>query len=450
MTETPPLRIGGGGACMKKQTGIALAVALVLLTGVGVKQGFVLEAQASDNKAEHAEDGHAHEDGESGHEESENDHGDEDGHDAEGDGHGHGDESGHGGEEDEHGNETHAEGEIELSEEQIRAAGIQLSKAGPAEIGSSVSLPGELRFDEDRTAHVVPRVAGVVESVSVNLGDQVKKGQLLAVIASEQLSEQRSELAAAEQRLRLARTLFERERTLWQERISAEQDYLQAQQSLRVAEIDLRNAQEKTRALGGGSGAGVGNRYELRAPFDAVVVEKHIVLGERVDETTSVFTLTDLSRVWATFSVPARDLMRVTVGREVEVVAGELGVRTMGKVAHVGSLLGEQTRAATARVTLANPDGAWRPGLFVTVRVSADGRSAPVTVPVEAVQTVENAPTVFVRTPHGFQAHPVSLGQRDENRVEIRDGLQAGQQIATAGSFILKSELGKGSAEHVH
>ena len=68
----------------------------------------------------------------------------------------------------------------------------------------------------------------------------------------------------------------------------------------------------------------------------------------------------------------------------------------------------------------------------------------------EAVQTVENAPTVFVRTPHGFQAHPVSLGQRDENRVEIRDGLQAGQQIATAGSFILKSELGKGSAEHVH
>ncbi len=122
----------------------------------------------------------------------------------------------------------------------------------------------------------------------------------------------------------------------------------------------------------------------------------------------------------------------------------------MGKVAHVGSLLGEQTRAATARVTLANPDGAWRPGLFVTVRVSADGRSVPVTVPVEAVQTVENAPTVFVRTPHGFQAHPVSLGQRDENRVEIRDGLQAGQQIATAGSFILKSELGKGSAEHVH
>jgi len=443
---------------MKKQTGIATAVALILLTGVGVRQGFVVDAQASTNKAAHAENSHAHEDEEHSREESESGHDSEDGHSTEGDGHEHhdgdgdgdGDDNDHSDEEGEHADEAHTEGEIELSEEQIRAAGIQFSEAGPAEIGSSVSLPGELRFDEDRTAHVVPRVAGVVESVSVNLGDQVKKGQLLAVISSQQLSEQRSELAATEQRLHLARIVFERERILWQERISAEQEYLQAQQSLREAEIALRNAQEKTQALGGGSDAAAGNRYELRAPFDAVVVEKHIVLGERVDETTSVFTLTDLSQVWATFSVPARELMRVTVGREVEVVAGELGVRTMGKVAHVGSLLGEQTRAATARVTLANPDGAWRPGLFVTVRVSADGRSAPVTVPVEAVQTVENTPTVFVRTPDGFQAQPVSLGARNENRVEIRDGLQAGQEIATTGSFILKSELGKGSAEHVH
>lgn len=434
---------------MKKHTGIALAIALVMLTGVGVRQGFAHDSHASDGKAEHAEEHQGHEDGDSAHEESEEGHGDEESHGSEADEHGHGSESAHD-DEDEHGDETHAEGEIELSEEQIRAAGIQLTKAGPAEIGSSVSLPGELRFDEDRTAHVVPRVAGAVESVSVNLGDQVKKGQLLAVIASQQLSEQRSELAAAEQRLRLAQVLFERERTLWQERISAELDYLQAQQSLREAEIALRNAQQKTQALGGGTGNGEGNRYELRAPFDAVIVEKHIVMGERVDETTSVFILTDLSRVWATFSVPARELMRVTVDREVEVVASELGVRTMGKVAHVGSLLGEQTRAATARVTLANPDGAWRPGLFVTVRVSADGRSASVTVPVEAIQTVENTSTVFVRTPSGFQAQSVSLGARDDNRVEIRGGLQAGQEIATAGSFILKSELGKGTAEHVH
>ncbi|PNA49368.1 efflux RND transporter periplasmic adaptor subunit, partial [Pseudomonas sp. MPR-R5B] len=84
---------------------------------------------------------------------------------------------------------------LELSTEQIAAAGIQLAEARAQNISLGLPFPGEVRFDEDRTAHVVPRVPGVVESVSVNLGQSVKKGQLLAVIASQQISDQRSEQA---------------------------------------------------------------------------------------------------------------------------------------------------------------------------------------------------------------------------------------------------------------
>ena len=348
------------------------------------------------------------------------------------------------------GEETHAEGEIELSAEQIRAAGIETQVVTPVSVGASLSLPGEIRFDEDRTAHVVSRTPGIVEEVKANLGDRVRKGQVLAVIASEQLSEVRSELATAQQRLQLARTLYAREQSLWQERISAEQDLLQARQTLQEAEIAVRNARQKAQALGGAASAQGGSRYELRAPFDGVVVEKHLVLGERVDEASNLFTLTDLSRVWATFAVPARDLDRVTVGRQVEVVAGELDSRTEGTVAHVGNLLGEQTRAATARVTLANPAGAWRPGLFVTVRLDDERKAKVLGVPSGAVHVVEDRPVVFVRTADGFQATPVVTGVRDGERTEIRQGLSAGQVVADRGSFILKSELGKGSAEHSH
>lgn len=348
------------------------------------------------------------------------------------------------------GEEGHAEGEIELTEEQIRAAGIETLEVTPVSIGASLSLPGEIRFDEDRTAHVVSRTPGIVEEVKANLGDKVRKGQVLAVIASEQLSEVRSELATAQQRLQLVRTLYAREQSLWQERISAEQDLLQARQTLQEAEIAVRNARQKAQALGGAASALGGSRYELRAPFDGVVVEKHLVLGERVDEASNLFTLTDLSRVWATFAVPARDLDRVTVGRTVEVIAGELDSRTEGTVAHVGNLLGEQTRAATARVTLANPAGAWRPGLFITVRLDDERRAKVLGVPSGAVHVVEDRPVVFVRTADGFQATPVVTGVRDGERTEIRQGLSAGQVVADRGSFILKSELGKGSAEHSH
>ncbi|MFJ7812116.1 efflux RND transporter periplasmic adaptor subunit [Pseudomonas asiatica] len=356
------------------------------------------------------------------------------------DSHGHGEEQAGEGHEEE-------EGKLHLSIAQIEAAGVQLANAGPRELGTAISFPGEIRFDEDRTAHVVPRVPGVVESVQAELGQAVKRGQVLAVIASQQISDLRSEQQAAQRRLELARLTFQREQQLWQERISAEQDYLQARQALQEAEIALANARQKVAAVGP---AGAGNRYELRAPFDAVVVEKHLTVGEVVDETSNAFTLSDLSWVWATFAVAPRDLDKVTTGRNVTVSAPDLGAQVEGKVNYVGSLLGEQNRAATVRATLANPNGAWRPGLFVNVEVSVERFNAAVVVPQSALQTWEEQTVVFARTEEGFEARPVKTGRRDAGQVEITTGLAAGTQVAAAGSFVLKSELGKGSAEHSH
>ncbi|WP_151883840.1 efflux RND transporter periplasmic adaptor subunit [Pseudomonas putida] len=348
-----------------------------------------------------------------------------------------------------HAEEGHAEeeGQLHLSIAQIEAAGVQLAAAGPRELGIAISFPGEIRFDEDRTAHVVPRVPGVVEAVHAELGQAVKRGQVLAVIASQQISDLRSEQQAAQRRLELARLTFQREQQLWQERISAEQDYLQARQALQEAEIALANARQKVAVVGP---AGAGNRYELRAPFDAVVVEKHLTAGEVVDETSNAFTLSDLSRVWATFAVAPRDLGKVVTGRDVTVSAPDLGAQVEGKVNYVGSLLGEQNRAATVRATLANPNGAWRPGLFVNIAVSVERFKAAVTVPENALQTWEEQTVVFARTEEGFEARPVTTGRRDAGQVEILSGLAAGTQVAAAGSFVLKSELGKGSAEHSH
>lgn len=346
--------------------------------------------------------------------------------------------------------EEEEEGVLVLNEQQIQAAGIQLAKAQPRQISTLLSLPGEVRFDEDRTSHIVPRAAGVVESVKVNLGQKVKQGELLAVIASQQISDQRSELAASQRRVELARTTFQRERQLWQDKISAEQDYLLARQSLQEAEIALNNARQKMNALSGSTVLVGGNRYELRAPFAGVVVEKHLGVGEVVSETSAAFTLSDLSQVWVTFGVFPKDLNKVQVGRPVKVSSAEMGTDVMGTVAYVGNLLGEQTRTATVRVSVANPDDSWRPGLFVAVQVATDSYSAPVTVPVEAIQTVEDKPSLFVRTAEGFVTRHVELGVSENGFVEVRQGLEAGAEVATVGSFVLKSELGKASAEHAH
>ncbi|MFD2644433.1 efflux RND transporter periplasmic adaptor subunit [Pseudomonas japonica] len=411
---------------------IALALAALAALGLGA-------AAWNGNDAGHAaDDGHGH--GKAATRAAQDEHG-EQGHDE--DGHG---QQGHAEEEGEHAEE----GALHLTEQQIASAGIELATAAPRELGSVVSFPGEIRFDEDRTAHVVPRVPGVVESVHANLGEPVKKGQLLAVIASQQISDLRSEQQAAQRRVELARVTFEREKQLWQEKISAEQDYLAARQALQEAEIGLSNARQKVAALGASVSAAGGNRYELRAPFDALVVEKHLALGEVVSEASNAFTLSDLSRVWATFAVPPRDLDKVASGRAVRVSSPDLNSEVDGTIGYVGSLLGEQNRAATVRVTLTNPDGVWRPGLFVSVAVTTRSAPAAVTVPFDAVQTVEERPSVFVRSAEGFDTRAVTLGRRDGDHVEILDGLAAGAVVASRGSFTLKSELGKASAEHSH
>lgn len=349
--------------------------------------------------------------------------------------------------------EEHGESDtVKLTPEQLKASGIQLDKAEAAVIRTGQDFPGEVRSNADRTAQVTPRVAGVVDAVLVNLGQNVRKGQVLAVLSSPDLSDLRSEALAARERAAAARVMYQRERTLWEQKISAEQDLLQAQQALREAEIQQRNAEQKLSALGvqhsgNAKGSTSLNRYELRAPFDGTVVEKRLALGEAVKEDATVFVVSDLSTVWADVNVSPKDLDKVRVGLPAAVKAAGSQAVSNGKITYVGNLLGEQTRSAVARVTLANPGGAWRPGLFVTVSVLASQTQVPVSVRSTAIQMMDDKAVVFVSGSDGFKATPVKLGRTDGQTTEILGGLTAGQSYVAVNSFVLKADIGKSSVE---
>lgn len=342
------------------------------------------------------------------------------------------------------------EGTIALTDAQIKAAGITIATAAPARIRSALQLTGEIRFNDDRTAHVVPRVAGVVEQVFANLGQQVKKGDVLALIASADVSRMRSELLSAQKKQELAQITYAREKKLWQDQITAEQDYLQAQQALQEAEIVTANARQQLAAIGAAPDNAHLNRFALRAPFDGAIVEKHIAPGEAVKADANVFTVADLSSVWAEINVPARDLAVVRVGARATVKATAMDASATGVVSYVGALIGEQTRTARGRVTLANPGMAWRPGLFVDVVLTSGEQAAAVTVLADAIQTIDDRPTVFIKTAGGFVAQAVTPGRSDGKTTEIVKGIDAGTAYAARGSFVVKAEQGKGSAEHIH
>ena len=357
----------------------------------------------------------------------------------------HGDEEGHAGE------KEAKESRIKMTDAQLKQSGVEIATAGPARIGSAVKLIGEIHLNADRTVHVVPRLIVLVETVLASAGDRVRKDQVLAVISSQSLADQRSDLLAAQKRLALARTTLAREKKLWEEKISAEQDYQQAQQTAAEAEIALQSATQKLVSLRAGTASG-GNltRYEIRSPIDGVITAKEISVGEVLKEDSSIFTVADLATVWAEMTIYAKDLNVVKVGQKAIVKATAFESQSTGTVSYVGSLVGKETRAATARIVLPNPDGTWRPGLAVNIDLIAGEADVAIVIASEAVQTLLDKPTVFVREGDQFEPRPVELGRSDDKSSEVIKGLKAGEQYVTKNSFILKAEMGKGEAEHEH
>lgn len=189
--------------------------------------------------------------------------------------------------------------------------------------------------------------------------------------------------------------------------------------------------------------------YELRTLIDGVVIERHLALGESVDRDEEAFVVADLSTVWVELSLYQKDFGRVQPGLGVRVQAVAGGAAADGVVSYVAPAIDPETRTATARVVLANPERVWRPGMFVTAR-TLDGAEAEVLVPSEAVQSLEGQRVVFVETAAGFAPRAVTLGREGSTRCEVLSGLAAGENVATGNTFLLKAELAKGTAGHDH
>jgi membrane fusion protein, heavy metal efflux system len=358
----------------------------------------------------------------------------------------------HDGEEGEHGEEK--EGHIELSPEALKNAQIEILTAGPGQVNVTLSLPGEVTLNQETLAHVTPRVAGAAREVKKQVGELVKKGELLAIIDSRDLAEVQRDFLSTRERLALAEATFGRAELLKKENISAEKDYLAAKQALAEARIEHRSAAQKLHASGG---AGTSGGYAMVAPSTGTIIEKHINVGEMLNEETRAFTIADLSTIWVNVTVYAKDLPRVSAGQKAEVRAEGITEPAQGTIAYLGQIVGEQTRSATARIVLKDPGPAWRPGLFATAEVVVDSGPAAVVVNDAAVQSVEGAEVVFVQTGDGFEARPIKLGRAgytsnpESGRViEVLEGVKAGDRYVSKNSFTLKAELGKSEAGHDH
>lgn len=189
--------------------------------------------------------------------------------------------------------------------------------------------------------------------------------------------------------------------------------------------------------------------YAVSAPFAGTILARNVGVGDQAGEAP-LFELADLSTLWVDLHLFGADAQHITPDLPVEVVRLADGAVARTKLDRILPGTATASQSTVARATIRNADGLWRPGTAVRARVTVSERRAALVVPLSALQTLEGEAVVFVLSADTYAARRVKLGERDSERVEVLDGLTAGEDVVVEQSFLVKSDIEKSSAAHEH
>jgi len=441
------------------------------------------------------------------------------------------------GADDKHGEDS---SEITLAKDKWAVARLRIAVVASGNLARTDWVTGKVALNEDRLAHVYSLVDGQVHEVMVQFGDDVKQGQVLAIIDSKEvglakldlykdqlnakfakinyefmreinentqalikvlrdrptleaigqtfdnkrLGDNRQQLITAYANLYKSRADYERltsvaesgavagkflievkarfeadqatfqayleqlKFTASQEALLAEQTYQQSEQKMAASRSRLYILGYKQDDLKSIDPIKEGEAlayYQIRAPFDGTVINKNVVLAERVGPDTEMFQFADLSTLWVQADIYQKDLPKIRqLGETLRFRSPDSGHIHEARIFYTGDILDPETRTLRLRAAIDNPDRHLKPGMFVEIALPGEMLSNVVTLPTSAIQEVDGRDVVFVQTgPEAFEKRNVKVGVSNGVAVQIRSGLQPGEKVVVAGGFALKSELMK-------
>jgi cobalt-zinc-cadmium efflux system membrane fusion protein len=336
-------------------------------------------------------------------------------------------------------------------------AGIETSPVSEASVVPLVRAQGEVAYDETRLARLRSRVSGVVSEVPVQEGDAVEAGQVLAIIDSADLGEAKADYMAVVPIVDLWSRTLERQRDLLEKNIGAAKAVAEAEAELRRAEAQRMKARERLRSLGLGDAEIARlpdedererSRFRILSPLRGTVVRRRSTVGEAVEPASELFTVADLDRMWVHLQVRESDLRRIEPGQAVGFRVPALSVDPFpGKVAWVDTEVNDRTRLVRVRVEVENRGRLLRANMFGTGEIQVGSARTSLLVPRAAIQWEGSSFVVFLRRgPAEFEPRRVLVGQDVGGLVELAwSNLKPGDEVGTTGSFLLKTEILKGS-----
>jgi membrane fusion protein, heavy metal efflux system len=327
---------------------------------------------------------------------------------------------------------------------------VHLYTVEPSKFRKTIDATGAVDFDNDQATSVLAPFSGPVSRLLVSLGDQVKKGDPLALVESPDFATAISTYGKAFATARTDRRLADLDKDLIQHHGVAQREADQAETDAANAEADRDAALQALVSLQVDpqtikdiqTGRPISHSGAMiRSPIAGTVVEKLITPGELLQAgTTLCFTVADLSRVWVTAQVFGSDLASVNRGDPAEVVTGVASKNFSGTVDNISALVDPDTRSVGVRVVVENPGELLKKQMYVRVLIQAGEEGTGLLVPVSAIlRDDEKLPFVYIALPHSsFARQHVTLGYRAGDQYEIVAGLQAGNQIVVEGGIFVQ------------
>ena len=365
-----------------------------------------------------------------------------------------------------------------VSQESVEKAGIDVEPVWTAPVVEAITGNGEITYDQTLTARLSARVPGIVFQVYKQIGDPVKKGEILALVDAAEVGKAKSEFLQALVQVRLKSKRLAAMQSAGE--AIARREVQEMEAALSEAQIRLTTAREAMTNLGLPVDAGslqnepqekladrlrflglpgsvtgslddkktTGNLLAVTASFDGVVVARQVVGGEVVDSSKVLFTVVDVRQMWLTLDLRVEDAKVIALGQQVR-FRPDGSKAAKGKIVWISTEADHKTRTVKVRASLDNTEGHLRANTFGTGQVILRQESYAVVVPNAAVHWEGCCHVIFVRdkdffkegAPKVFHVRTVRPGARDEKYTEIIAGVLPGEVVATKGSGVLRSEL---------
>lgn len=275
--------------------------------------------------------------------------------------------------------DDHSADTTSINKESAREAGIITQRAKQGSLVETTPLTGRVILNRNKTINIRGRFPGIVKSVHADLGDKIKKGQLLAKVESNE--------------------------------------------SLQI--------------------------YEIKSPSNGTILERDISAGDTIGDN-SLFRIADLSNVWAEFHVFPKDLDRIQEGLPINVHTLNGKQESQTNIKLILPTADRLSQTVLAIAVLDNSQEQWKPGMMIEGDVSTREKKASVVIEKTALQILEGKQVVFVQEGETYTPRPVMVGLSSNKMVEILEGLKPEESYVSKGSFIIKADIGKESAEHSH